>query len=1204
MKKAASQTSARPFADQPARDRIRSDLDTTLVVEAAAGTGKTSELVKRILAGICSGRVKLANTVAVTFTDPAAGELKLRLRTVIEKARQDPGCAAASREYLLGSLGELEEARVGTIHSFCADLLRERPVEAGIDPLFEVAADDLAQPLFNLAFDRWFEAQLANPGEGVRRILRRPPRREFAGGIANLARRPREEGPRKELRRSAWDISRERDFTAPWRRPEGFRRDEEIDALIAEMKELGNWADVGDPGQYLTISIRYLKHYVSELTRTEEVTGRDYDGIEARLFGFLPGWKSKNYVAYYTRDNFPKKEIVARRDRLKESVEGFVARAGADLAPGLREEMWPVIDEYERLKERAGYLDFFDLLLRVRNLVRDNRHIRAELQQRFTHIFVDEFQDTDPLQAEILMLLAAGDPDQDDWRKTTPVPGKLFIVGDPKQSIYRFRRADVALYEEVKRQIKATGGAQVDLNVSFRSVPQLQKAVNAAFAPVMRGGVAPATAANGGWHESSTQANYVPLAPFRPGIESQPAVVALPVPAPFSDWGKIVNWRIDESLPDAVGAFVDWLVNQSGWTITEREHPEVRVPIQPRHICLLFRRFRHFFTDVTRPYVRALEDRSVPHLLVGGSSFHAREEIEALRNALTAIEWPDDELAVFATLHGPLFAFTDSQLLAFRTRCSALHPFRKVPEDLPEALGEVVEALAILRELHRNRNRRPIAETIGRLLAMTRAHAGFANWPTGEQALANLMRLTDMARKTEHNGLISFRAFVDWLDDQAENGEAGDAPIMEEGVDGVRMMTVHKAKGLEFPVVMLPDITAKDSREPSRWTDQAAKLCVMRLAGCQPIELQEHAAQEMKIDKEEAARTLYVAATRARDLLVVCAVGDQPFEGWLDTLSPVIYPREDRSFSPETSHPIGCPAFGNDNVTLRPAKALRPRGSVTPGLHIPQAGEHAVVWWDPSLLELNKQGGTGSSRLTEFLKKDEQGIRSGKGIRLHEEWQKERASIRQAAGKPQWTVATATAYAALPAAAEESRRSPGPARDLSVLETGLRIALPEVSVESIEIDFARPHGKRFGTLVHSVLSVVALDTDRTGVQEVARVQGRILGATDEEVAAATKTVNGALRHPIMQRAVAAALKGHCRREVPIAVKLEGDLMVEGVVDLAFREETPDGSWTVIDYKTDFEVKGKLDEYRKQVGLYAFAISRATGEKTEAVLLRM
>src|SRR6185369_2252741 len=228
---------------------------------------------------------------------------------------------------------------------------------------------------------------------------------------------------------------------------------------------------------------------------------------------------------------------------------------------------------------------------------------------------------------------------------------KLFIVGDPKQSIYRFRRADVALYHEVKRQIVAAGGAQVELNVSFRSVPEIQMAVNAAFAPVMS-------------DESSTQAQYVPLAPYRPGTETQPAIVALPVPQPYGDYRKVVNWMIEDSLPDAVGAFVDWLVNQSGWTVTERDHPDVRAPIKARHVCLLFRRFRSGFSDITRPYVQALEARRVPHLLVGGSSFHNREEVEALRNALTAIEWPDDELAVFATLHGPLFAFTDSDLLA------------------------------------------------------------------------------------------------------------------------------------------------------------------------------------------------------------------------------------------------------------------------------------------------------------------------------------------------------------------------------------------------------------------------------------------------------------------------------------------------------------------------------------------------------------
>ena len=1180
-----------PLTDQAARDRIRADLDTTLVVEAAAGTGKTTALVRRILAGICSGRVKLANTVAVTFTDPAAGELKLRLRTEIERARQEPACSVAARGFLLEALRELEEARVGTIHSFCADLLREHPVEAGIDPLFEVAPDDLAQPLFNLAFDRWFEQQLANPGEGVRRILRRPPRREFDGGLnATLARRPRGEGPRRILRKAAWDLVRERDFTASWRQAGEFNREAEIDALIAEMKDLGRWSDEGHPDQYLTKSLAYLKHFVAELTRTEEVTSRDYDGIEARLFGFLAGWKSKNFVAYFKKDNFPKDELIARRDRLKESVNALVEHAGADLAPHLREELWPVVDAYEGLKERAGYLDFFDLLLRARNLMQDDQHIREELQQGFTHIFVDEFQDTDPLQAEILMLLAADDPTERDWRRVKPTSGKLFIVGDPKQSIYRFRRADVALYQEVKRKMVAAGGAPVELNVSFRMVPEIQEAVNAAFAPVMG-------------EESSTQAHYVPLAPFRSGVATQPAVVALPVPKPFGDYGKVVNWKIDESQPEAVGAFVDWLVNHSGWTVTEREHPDVRVPIQPRHICLLFRRFRHFFTDVTRPYVRALEERRVPHLLVGGSSFHTREEVEALRNALTAIEWPDDELAVFATLRGPLFAFTDSQLLAYRGQCARLHPFRQVPAHLPEALAEVVEALAFLRELHRKRNRRPIAGTIGALLAMTRAHAGFANWPTGEQALANLMRLTDMARRAEQNGLISFRAFVDWLEDQAENGEAGDAPIMEEGVDGVRMMTVHKAKGLEFPVVLLADITAREGREPSRWANQAGKLCALRLAGCAPIELQEHAAEEMQIEKEEAARTLYVAATRARDLLVVCAVGDQPYEGWLATLNPVIYPTERNSFNPETNQPVGCPQFGLDNVAVRPRNALRPPGSVTPGLHKPQAGEHRVVWWDPSLLELVRESGVGS-RLTELLKADERRVRSEQGIRAHEEWQTGRASVRQVAGRPEWTVVTATAHAVVMARSGEPEESGRGAAEVSVVEAGMATVVSEVAEESIVIDFARPHGKRFGTLVHAVLSVVALDSERAGAEEVARVQARIFGATDEEVAAATETVTRALRHPIMQRAAAAAAKGDCRREVPIAMKLEDGVMVEGVVDLAFRDGDEGIVWTVIDYKTDFEIAGKLSEYRNQVGLYALAISRASGQNARAVLLRM
>jgi len=1219
VKKTTERSKLETLADQPARDRIRGDFDTTIVVEAAAGTGKTSELVARIVAGIKCGRLKLDKIVAVTFTDAAAGELKLRIRDAIEQHRQDEDCGPDARGLLNDSLPELEAARIGTIHSFCADLLRERPVEAGIDPLFEVASEDIARPLFELAFDRWFEQQLANPGEAVRRILRRRTRRVYRRDLPGiLARRPRDAGPKRTLRAAARELIERRDFPAQWRRNPAFDREAAIDALITEMTSLAGWADAGTASDYFLKSLKEIKVFVEDMKRVEDLADRDYDGLEALLteMNRAKHWKWVGYASSKLR--YPRDELLARRNALKESLQWFIDEAGADLAPRLRDELCSVIEEYERLKERAGCLDFLDLLLKARELVRDNAQVRKDLQERFTHIFVDEFQDTDPLQAELLMLLSADDPDEKNWRQVRPVPGKLFIVGDPKQSIYRFRRADVALYEQVKRQIEATSGEPaLQLSVSFRSVPQIQEAVNSAFSRVMGSSTDFSLSAHSSGADglqtkvcATTQARYVPLSPHRPGIDSQPAVVALPVPAPYGDYGKVVEWKIDETLPDGVAAFVDWLVNNSGWSVTEREHPNERVPIKARHVCLLFRRFRSFGTDVTRPYVRALEARRVPHLLVGGSSFHSREEVEAIRNALAAIERPDDELALFATLKGPLFAISDAQLLAYRSRFKTLHPYKQLPEDLPESLMEVVDALTVLRQLHRGRNRRPVADTIGRLLATTRAHAGFANWATGEQALANVTRLMDMARRAEQGGLISFRAFVDWLDDQAENGEAGDAPIIEEGAEGVRIMTVHKAKGLEFPVVILADMTAKEAREPSRWADTEAGLCVMRLAGCLPPELQEHAEEELQLEREEAARVLYVAATRARDLLVVTAVADERREGWLSTLDPAIYPPATESLKPETNHPPGCPEFGPDNVAFRPSNALRPRGSVTPGLHKPEAGEHRVVWWDPSVLDLNRQDEIGA-RLNKLLAADAEGKRSDQGIRDHDAWQSKRADVRAQAGTPSRRVVTATEYAsAMPhpdeplASAQPASRGQSKVEQLGLFSPPPAPSKTEVTVESVGIDFSRPHGKRFGTLVHSVLSVVDLNADADSVQAVAELQGHLLGSTADEINAATRTVARALSHPLMRRAAAAWLAGRCRRESPIAIQLEDETLVEGIVDLAFLDEAESDAWTVVDFKTDFEIAGRLDEYREQVGLYALAISRATSLAAKGVLLRM
>ncbi|HTY56807.1 MAG TPA: UvrD-helicase domain-containing protein, partial [Candidatus Binataceae bacterium] len=1062
------------------------------------------------------------------------------------------------RALLQASLPHLEQARIGTIHSFCADLLREKPVEAGVDPLFQVAPEEEASTLLGRAFDRWFEGALAEPGPGVRRILRR--------------RESQRDGPRAILRRAARELCEWRDFDAAWSH-HPFARESEIDALIAETQAVGGLAESGDADDWLTQSLAAIRRFAHEATRLEAVRGRDYDALEAQLLELLKGgfakyWRWRGFGPSY--GELARAEVIKRRDNLHARIGQFREASGANLAPMLREELQPVIESYQELKQRAGKLDFMDLVLVARDLIRDSRVVRADLQRRFTHIFIDEFQDTDPLQTEVLMLLAADDPAETDWQRVRPLPGKLFIVGDPKQSIYRFRRADVALYQRVKDQLKKCGAELEHLTVSFRAVPRLQQFTNAAFACQMI--------------ESASQAAYAPLNAWRSDHESQPPIVALPVPAPYGDFGKIVDWRIDESLPDAIAAMVHWLLTRSGWTVTERDQPDVRKPIAARHIAILFRRFNAYHRDVTRPYVRALENRRVPHVLVKGSSFHEREEVEALRNALGAIERPGDELKVFAVLRGPLFGFSDGSLLAFRESAGSLHPFRKLPSDLTAELNDVAGGLEILRELHRGRNRRPIADTISRLLASARAHAGFAIWPTGEQALANIMRLMDQARRYESRGEgISFRGFVDQLEADAASGEAGEAPVVEEGTEGVRLMTVHGAKGLEFPIVILADITRNETAsEAQRFADPVSRLCAVRLAGCAPQELLDSNDDELRRDSEEAARLLYVAVTRARDLLVAPVLGDARRDGWLGKLNDVLYPEQNAWRAPLSRQPPGCPTFGEDCVKVRPARAPLKEKGVAPGLHRPAVGEHQVVWWDPSLLELDVQETMGL-RQSKLLAADENGVRSESGIRRHDDWRERRAASLKAGAVPTIRVAIATEIAAR---AHELQLSIPECDDISVIE--------------IARDSHRPHGPRFGTLVHEILLSVAFDADREAISRAAAFRARILGANDDEITAAVEAVGRALASPLMIEARNAG-NVRTRRECSVLVALEDGTLVEGVADLAFTE-SDNGPWTVVDFKTDIEIARRMGEYRAQLGLYLRGIRQSTGQQARGVIL--
>jgi len=1141
--------------DEVARQRIRDDLDRTFVVEAAAGTGKTTALVSRVVSLVRTGRAELQSIVAVTFTEAAAGEMKLRVRAALEKERTAVTDDVESTR-LDRALAQLEEARIGTIHSLCVDLLRERPVEAGVDPLFQVAPEDDARRQYDQAFDLWFQRALENPPPGVRRMLRR--RRRGRDALS----------PREELRSAGLQLLEHRDFATEWRRDE-FDRDREIDRVLGEIAVAAPMADAADrKDDWLRPVFVRMQTFTRELARREAVRPRDYDALEAELIELtrLKEWRWKGSGQWFARGKVTRAEALERKDRLKIELDGFGQRANAELAALLHGELAPLVDAYESLKTRAGKLDFLDLLLRARDLVRGHPEVRRELQARFTHIFVDEFQDTDPLQAEILLLLCCGDAEHADWTNVVPRPGKLFLVGDPKQSIYRFRRADVALYEQVKRRLVAHGAEVLHLVTSFRGTPTIQGAVNAAFSIAMQP------------NEAGTQAEYVALRPARTDAEGRPSLIALPVPRPYAPYGKVTNYSIDASFPDAVGAFVDWLVRESGWRVTERESPGEWVPIAPRHVCLLFKRFQAYSTDVTRAYVRALEARGIAHVLIGGRSFHHREEIAALRATLTAIEWPDDDLSVFATLRGPFFALGDDALLAFsaaRPGGSAFHPLRPPPSgegELSELTRPVADALAILAELHRSRNRRPIADTIGRLLEATRAHAGVAIWPSGEQALANVLRLVDLARRFEASGATSFRAFIEWLEEAAERGAAGEAPVVEEGTDGVRMMTVHKAKGLEFPVVILVDPTAPAVRnEPTHHVDHARRLWVERVAGCAPIELLENRDEVLRREEEESIRLTYVAATRARDLLVIPVVGDERQDGWLSVLSPAIHPHPGDRHQPEIA--AGCPTFTADSVFERPAECRRTlEDAVAPGEHHAEAGSHRVVWWDPHALQLDREIDVGL-RQQAILVADDSTPTLDTAARDHAAWQARRIENATRGAQPTIRTASATALA-----------------DATNL-------FGEISLERVAGDRdAHPRGKRFGALVHAMLAVVPLG-GAADLEPLATAHGRLVGATADEMAAAVIRVRRSLEHPLMLRAARAAA---CRREVAIAVRLDDGTIVDGIVDLTFREGD---AWTVIDFKTDAELEAEARaRYENQVRLYMLAIARATGAATLGVLL--
>ena len=1129
------------LADQEARDRIREDLDTTLVVEAAAGTGKTTSLVARMVAILESGRAELPQMVALTFTEKAAGEMKLRLRAALESRRLAVTAGGAVAARLTSALAALETAQVGTIHGFCSDLLLRRPVEAGVDPAFSVGGGDEIQSLLERVFQRHLQEQLEAPPEGLRRALRRERER---GSIVD------------ELQRATATLVEQRDFPTPWARPALDRcrliddAYEELASLAALHTRAANTRDA------LCRDLAAIDEFVQEQRASEQALGgRDYDALEAALCGLQRRyiWRRKGSGVWFGKE-LRRKDVLEQRDRVYELLTRTARLLEADLAAALHADLQSFVSAYEQEKQRHGTLDYLDLLIRVRDLLRDNAAVRNELQAQYTHLFLDEFQDIDPLQAEIVAALCCDSASLIFGASTGPqVPaGKLFVVGDPKQAIYRFRRADVQLYERVKGALSAGGAAVLQLTTSFRSLPAIQSLVNEGFARHMVN-----TA-------EVRQASYAPLCAVRQQPDTQPAVIALPVPSGAQSFGRVARTADAERTADAIAALTELLI----------QHPEAigraaDKPLRPSDFCLLFRRFRAFGREVTSPYLQALTARDIPHVLIGGRAFQKREEVLCLRTALQAIEWPDDELQVYATLRGPFIALRDEALFAYKQSCGPLSAgatagcdARQEDEHQP-----VRQALDLLHQLHQQRNRRPISETLQAFLTATRAHAGLALWPRGDQVLANVARLVDLARRFERHGSGSLRGFCDWLEQSALRGEVRDASTSEDSAEGVRLMTVHNAKGLEFPVVILCDPTVpRSGGYPSRYLDHERRLWACSLLGCQPHELLDHTTAICAEDDAEEVRIAYVAATRAKDMLVVPVGDDEPIAGWLDVLHPGLYPLQGSSARPLAQPPAGLKAVAE--------AAEVPVAGPRPGYHQPAHGDHRVLFWDAATLRPPPPARAGV-RQQELLMEDPHG-NGERGLRAFEAWQDARAQAL-ARGRSRSYESVAVTLAGQTTTTDQA---------------------PPTVVQLPVARGRRPRGARFGTLVHVVLADSQFVQDAVTLQRLSELHGRLLGAADDEITHAVHAALAALQHPLMAEAAASA---DARFEVPVLMQLRPQQLVEGVIDLLFTaDQRPGSPLVIIDFKTD-EVADQ-PQYRAQLGLYALSVTRATGRPTQTYLL--
>lgn len=825
--------------DQADRDRICSELDKTFLVEAGAGSGKTTNIIKRMVELVRQGKSPVDQIASVTFTRKAAGELRERFQIGLERAWQ-LATLPQEKQRLSDALLAIDGCFIGTIHSFCARLLRERPVEAGIHSEFCEVDDTANDQIKEQAWQGFLsEVQAENP--------------LWLSELAAIGLAP------NDLKLYYQTVCDYPDVTVqhePRPRPDLSKA---RDAVVAWLKDVVRYLPPRQ--EMLNIGQVELQEVVCFIERYESVLHSSEDWRFIRLLEALEkDLKHQPYKFWGGRSEDAKNAkkltealrtttvlpaLQAWREYRHDAASRFACAAAAYCEKGRREQ---------------GLMNFQDLLMTTARLLR-NSEVRRYFQQRFSYLLVDEFQDTDPIQAEIVMLLTGENTDEPDWTKQRPRPGSLFIVGDPKQSIYRFRRADIATYMQVKQMICRSGGEVLMLTANFRSGRLLGDWFNSVLPRWFPGAGSP------------YQADYAGINTMREdGVCSCEGVRKITV-------GKISDVTAGKIAAVEAARIAAWIDAAIRGAVVMSDGNAAK----PGDFLILAPRRK--FLSV---YARALEAKGIPIKVTGGSSLADAEELVEFFKLLRYLADPDDPVKLLAVLRGIWFGFSDDDFYQFHQAGGKFY-FRSsladsIPADLAAQFTAAYERLQKWRKWLEHKSPALAVRMIGNEIGILPYAAAQLN---GRSRSGYYLHVQEILKIAEYDEGTSFSGLIDRLSDILNQDLEQEMDQDGLAESAVRIMNLHKAKGLEAKIVFLVESSPRDSYDPvchiHRGQEKASGYFLALIPNgpyhkktvAQPADWQQYAEEESKYLSAEQDRLRYVAITRAQHLLVVCTYPDR-----------------------------------------------------------------------------------------------------------------------------------------------------------------------------------------------------------------------------------------------------------------------------------------------------------------------------------------